>query len=56
MFAFGAVQNNTISGYVQTSTSEGFGIVAEGINHTVSGNNVSGCDVGIQRQAGHLPY
>ncbi|MBK9321067.1 MAG: T9SS type A sorting domain-containing protein [Bacteroidetes bacterium] len=54
---YGAVvQNNTISGYVQTSTSEGFGIVAEGINHTVSGNNVSGCDVGIQRQAGHLPY
>jgi hypothetical protein len=54
---YGAVvQNNTISGYVQTSTSEGFGIVAEGINHTVSGNNVSGCDVGIQRQSGHLPY
>ncbi|MBK7965085.1 MAG: right-handed parallel beta-helix repeat-containing protein [Bacteroidetes bacterium] len=50
------VQNNTVSGYVQTSTSEGFGIVAEGTNHTVSGNNVSGCDVGIQRQAGHLPY
>jgi hypothetical protein len=50
------VQNNTVSGYVQASTSEGFGIVLEGINHTVSGNTVSGCDVGIQRQAGHLPY
>jgi hypothetical protein len=54
---YGAVvQNNIISGYVQTSTSDGFGIVAEGTNHTVSGNNVSGCDVGIQRQSGHLPY
>ncbi|MBV6477796.1 MAG: hypothetical protein HGGPFJEG_00540 [Ignavibacteria bacterium] len=50
------IQNNTVSGYTQPSTSEGFGIVVEGMNHTVTGNNVSGCDVGIQRQAGHLPY
>jgi hypothetical protein len=50
------VQNNNVSGYVQGSTSEGFGIVVEGINHTVSGNDVSGCDVGVQRQSGHLPY
>jgi len=50
------IQNNTVSGYVQSSTSDGFGIVVEGTNHTVSGNTVTGCDVGIQRQAGHLPY
>ncbi|MBK8564253.1 MAG: right-handed parallel beta-helix repeat-containing protein [Saprospiraceae bacterium] len=50
------VSNNTVSGYTQPSTSEGFGIVVEGINHTVANNNVSGCDVGIQRQAGHTPY
>ncbi|MGI2336924.1 MAG: right-handed parallel beta-helix repeat-containing protein, partial [Dehalogenimonas sp.] len=50
------IQNNTISGYVQTSTSDGFGIVVEGTNHSVLNNNVSGCDVGIQQQAGHLPY
>jgi uncharacterized Zn ribbon protein len=50
------VKNNTVSGYTQPSTSDGFGIVVEGINHTVSTNTVSGNDVGIQRQAGHLPY
>jgi hypothetical protein len=49
------IQNNTVSGYTQPSVSDGFGIVVEGLNHTVSGNTVSGCDVGIQRQAGHLP-
>ncbi len=54
---FGAyVSNNTVSGYTQPSNSDGFGIVVEGINHTIENNNVSGCDVGIQRQAGHLPY
>ncbi len=50
------VKNNTVAGYVQPSNSEGFGIVIEGTNHTVIGNNVSGSDVGIQRQSGHLPY
>ncbi|MGB3076111.1 MAG: right-handed parallel beta-helix repeat-containing protein [Chitinophagales bacterium] len=50
------IQNNTVSGFTQPSTSEGFGIVAEGTNHNVSTNDVSGCDVGIQRQAGHTPY
>ncbi|MEZ4823028.1 MAG: hypothetical protein R2942_11645 [Ignavibacteria bacterium] len=30
------IQNNTVSGYTQPSTSEGFGIVVEGLNHTVS--------------------
>ncbi|MBK7255276.1 MAG: right-handed parallel beta-helix repeat-containing protein [Ignavibacteria bacterium] len=50
------IQNNTVTGYVQLSTSEGFGIVVEGLSHTISGNTVTGCDVGIQKQAGHLPY
>ena len=50
------IQNNTVSGYVQPSNSDGFGIVVEGTNHSVLNNNVSGCDVGIQQQAGHLPY
>ncbi|WP_207494418.1 right-handed parallel beta-helix repeat-containing protein [Aridibaculum aurantiacum] len=50
------VLNNTVSGYQQPSSSEGFGIVIEGTNHIVQGNNISGCDVGIQQQAGHLPY
>jgi parallel beta-helix repeat protein len=47
---------NTVSGYKQPSTSEGFGIVIEGTNHQVLQNNVSNCDVGIQQQAGNLPY
>ncbi len=53
------VRNNTVSGYVQdngASSSEGFGIVAEGTNHDINNNMVSGCDIGIQRQAGHSPY
>jgi parallel beta-helix repeat protein len=51
-----SVTGNTVSGYTQPSSSEGFGIVVEGINHTVSGNTVNGCDVAIQQQAGHTPY
>jgi hypothetical protein len=47
------VRNNNVSGYVQPSNSEGFGIVAEGINHSISGNTLNGNDVGIQRQAGY---
>jgi len=50
------VLNNNVSGFQQPSTSDGFGIVVEGLNHTVSGNTLNGNDVGIQRQAGHLPY
>ncbi len=50
------IQNNSVSGYEQPSTSDGFGIVVEGTNHTVSGNTLTGNDVGIQQQAGHLPY
>jgi parallel beta-helix repeat protein len=50
------VQGNTVSGYVQPSDSDGFGIVIEGINHTLSGNILNNNDVGTQQQAGHLPY
>lgn len=50
------VLNNNVSGFVQPSNSDGFGIVMEGYNHTVTGNTINGNDVGIQRQAGHLPY
>ncbi|GAB4204932.1 MAG: hypothetical protein OHK0022_30530 [Roseiflexaceae bacterium] len=53
------VKNNTVSGYQQSnpgSASEGFGIVVEGLNMRVEGNTVSFNDVGVQTQAGHLPY
>jgi parallel beta-helix repeat protein len=53
------VKDNTVSGYQQTngaSLSDGFGIVVEGRRMSVYGNTVSNNDVGIQRQAGHLPY
>jgi hypothetical protein len=53
------VTGNTVSGFIQdngTSASEGFGIVVEGTNHTVTGNTVTGNDVGVQQQAGHTPY
>ncbi|MCE7926486.1 MAG: HYR domain-containing protein, partial [Haliscomenobacteraceae bacterium CHB4] len=50
------VKNNTVSGYQQPSTSDGFGIVIEGTNHNVYGNTVNKNDVGIQQQAGHTPY
>jgi hypothetical protein len=49
------VTGNTVSGYVQSSTSTGFGIVVEGTNHSVTTNTVSGCDVGIQQQGGYDP-
>lgn len=53
------VRNNTVSGYTQTnagSTSTGFGIVVEGTNMVVTGNTLNNNDVGVQSQAGHLPY
>ncbi|MFZ2487473.1 MAG: right-handed parallel beta-helix repeat-containing protein [Anaerolineae bacterium] len=50
------VRNNTVSGYQQPSTSDGFGIVVEGMKMTVSGNTLNTNDVGVQVQAGHLPY
>jgi hypothetical protein len=49
------VRNNTVSGYSQPSTSEGFGIVVEGIDHTVSGNTLLSNNIGIQLQSGHDP-
>lgn len=50
------IRNNTVSGYQQTSTSDGFGIVVEGTNMIVTGNTLNNNDVGVQNQAGHLPY
>ena len=44
------ITGNTVTGYQQTSTSEGFGIVVEGTNHTVTGNTVNNSDVGILQQ------
>lgn len=49
------VKNNSVSGYVQPSSSDGFGIVVESLQTNVYGNTVTGNDVGIQRQAGHDP-
>lgn len=52
------VTGNTVSGYTRApigSTGDGFGIVVEGTNHTVSKNVVSGNDVGVQIQAGNSP-
>jgi hypothetical protein len=50
------VKNNTVSGYQQPSASDGFGIVAESMQTSIYNNTVTNNDVGIQRQAGHLPY
>ncbi|GGM78223.1 hypothetical protein GCM10010967_07370 [Dyadobacter beijingensis] len=50
------VTNNTVSGFAQPSSSEGFGIVVEGTNHKVLNNTLSGNDVDLQRQAGNTPY
>lgn len=50
------VRNNTVSGYQQTTVSDGFGIVVEGISMVVTGNTLNNNDVGVQLQAGHLPY
>lgn len=53
------VRNNTVEGYVQSnpgSDSTGFGIVVEGTNMFVTGNTLNNNDVGLQIQAGHLPY
>ena len=53
------VRNNIISGYQQlnpTSSSEGFGIAVEGLQMTIISNTLLNNDVGLQLQAGHLPY
>ena len=52
------VRNNNVSGYqhlnqVSAPTeSEGFGIVIEGTNHTVTGNTLNNNNIGIQQQGG----
>lgn len=53
------VRNNTVSGYRQTnvgSFSTGFGIAVEGSNMVTANNTLTNNDVGVQMQAGHLPY
>jgi len=50
------VRNNTVSDYIQPSTSTGFGIVVEGTKMKVEGNTLTNNDVGVQVQSGHLPY
>ena len=50
------VENNTVNGYRQASTSDGFGIVVEGTNMTVRNNTLADNDVGLQLQQGHQPY
>jgi len=55
------VRNNTVSGYqhlnqVSAPTeSEGFGIVVEGTNHTVTGNTLNNNNIGVQQQGGGHP-
>ncbi|MDV7394165.1 hypothetical protein RZS08_22480, partial [Arthrospira platensis SPKY1] len=50
------LRSNQVSGYQQTSSSDGFGIVIGGTNHTVENNTLNNNDVGVQQQSGHLPY
>nr|MCU0467901.1 right-handed parallel beta-helix repeat-containing protein [Arcicella sp.] len=50
------ISGNTVEGYQQSSSSDGFGIVVEGENHTISNNILNNNDVGIQQQAGHTPF
>jgi hypothetical protein len=50
------VRNNTVEGYKQPSSSEGFGIVAEGQGHIITNNTLKRNDVGLQFQMGHTPY
>ncbi|MBK9630427.1 MAG: right-handed parallel beta-helix repeat-containing protein [Saprospiraceae bacterium] len=52
------VSGNTVEDYRQTigNGEEGFGIVIEGTNHTVTGNTVNNCDVAIQQQGGLHPF
>ena len=50
------VTGNTVTGYHRKpagSTGDGFGIVVEGTNHTVTRNIVADNDVGIQIQSGN---
>jgi hypothetical protein len=51
-----SVTGNTVAGYQQSSSSEGFGIVIEGTNHVVTGNTVNNCEVGILQQQNPSNY
>lgn len=51
-----AITGNTVAGAQQTSNSEGFGIVIEGTNHTVTGNTLNNNDVGILQQQNPSNY
>lgn len=50
------VTGNTVKGYQQSSVSEGFGIVIEGTNHTVTGNTLENNEVGILQQQNPSNY
>lgn len=48
-----AIIDNSVSGFVRKpvgSTGDGFGIVVAGIGHVITGNTVTGNDVGVQVQ------
>ena len=48
-----SITNNTVTGYTQTSLlDEGFGIVVEGVSHTVTNNSLVNNEVGLQLQGG----
>lgn len=47
-----SVTNNTVTGYTQSSSDEGFGIVVEGVSHNVTGNALVNNEVGLQLQGG----
>lgn len=46
------ITGNTVEGYTQTAPEEGFGIVVEGVSHTVTGNTLKNNNIGIQFQGG----
>jgi len=47
-----SITNNTVTGYTQSSTDEGFGIVVEGVSHSVTNNTLTNNEVGLQLQGG----
>ncbi|HMT30611.1 MAG TPA: right-handed parallel beta-helix repeat-containing protein, partial [Bacteroidia bacterium] len=50
------VSSNAVQGFEQNALyDEGFGIVIEGTNHTVTDNTINNCNVGIQQQGGAHP-
>ncbi len=47
------VVNNSIDGFAQPGTGDGFGVVAEGVKMTIKNNQIYNCDIGVQRQSGN---